>query len=132
LTAKQPAAAIKASDSSGFGAAKALRNDSINILRGDLDKENCKLKEDNLMSRHTDRFPTPHRRIGYWPVILGSLRFNANPMAEEVDHIERVKSAIVFDISRPQKGRLMDVAEGQRLCEIVILNSLWRINISFD
>jgi hypothetical protein len=65
--------------------------------------------------RHSNRFPAPHQRSGYLPVILGSLCFNVNPMAKEIDHIERIKPAIVFDISLSQKLRLMDVVEGQRL-----------------
>ena len=52
-------------------------------------------------------------------------------MAKEIDHIERVKSAIVFDVSRPQKVRLMDVVEGQRLCEIGVLNPFGRIDSFF-
>ena len=57
--------------------------------------------------------------------------FNVNPMAKEIDHIERVKSAIVFDVSRPQKVRLMDVVEGQRLGEIGVLNPFGRIDSFF-
>ena len=52
-------------------------------------------------------------------------------MAKQIDHIERVKSAIVFDIARPQKVRLMDVVEGQRLCEIGVLNPFGRIDSFF-
>jgi hypothetical protein len=52
-------------------------------------------------------------------------------MAKQIDHIERVRPAIVFDISRSQKVRLMDVVEGQRLSEIGILNPLWRIDSFF-
>lgn len=52
-------------------------------------------------------------------------------MAKQIDHIEGVKSAIVLDISRPQKVCLMDVVEGQRLCEIGILNPFGRIDSFF-
>ena len=52
-------------------------------------------------------------------------------MAKQIDYIEGVESAIIFDISRSQKVRLMDVVEGQRLRKIGILNPLRRIGSFF-
>jgi hypothetical protein len=52
-------------------------------------------------------------------------------MAKQIDHIERVKSAIILDVSRSHKVRLMDVVEGQGLCEIGILNPFCPIESFF-
>ena len=52
-------------------------------------------------------------------------------MAIQIDHIERIESAVVFDIARSQKVRLVDIVEGQCLCEIRILNPLGTIGTFF-
>jgi hypothetical protein len=53
LTTKQPAPATKASASLELRAAKAVPNDVVKVVQGDLDKEGYNLKVDDLMGKHT-------------------------------------------------------------------------------
>jgi hypothetical protein len=55
LTAKQPAPATKASASSELRAAKAVPNDVVKVVQGDLNMEGYNLKVDGLMGKDTGR-----------------------------------------------------------------------------
>jgi hypothetical protein len=69
--------------------------------------------------------------LGDWPIRLGSLRFDINLVAENVDHIERVKLAIPFDVSWPDKVGLMDVVDVERFLEIRIFDTFGDVTSFF-
>ena len=52
-------------------------------------------------------------------------------MAEKVDHIERVKLAIPFDVSWPDKVGLMDVVDVERFFKIRIFDTLGDVTSFF-
>jgi hypothetical protein len=54
-----------------------------------------------------------------------------DPVAVEVDNVERIEAAIVFDISWTHEIRLMDMVDFQRFCEIRILDPFGEIRSFF-
>ena len=54
-----------------------------------------------------------------------------NPVAEDIDHIERVKLAIPFDVPRPDKVGLMDVVDVERFSKIRIFDALGDVTSFF-
>ena len=69
--------------------------------------------------------------MGNWAIRLGSLRFDINPVAENIDHIERVKLAIPFDVPRSDKVGLMDVIDVERFSKIRIFDTLGDVTSFF-
>ncbi len=64
-------------------------------------------------------------------VVFPSLWMEKDPVAVEIDHIERIETAIVLDISWTHQIRLMDMVDFQRLCEIRILDPFGEIRSFF-
>jgi hypothetical protein len=54
-----------------------------------------------------------------------------NPVAVEIDNVERIETTIVLDISWTHEIRLMDMVDFQRLCEIGILDPFGKIRSFF-
>ena len=54
-----------------------------------------------------------------------------NPVAKDIDHIERVKLAIPFDVPRPDKVGLMDVVDVERFLKIRIFDTLGDVTSFF-
>jgi len=81
--------------------------------------------------RQPDRFPAAKQALGYWPVRLGPLWLDINPVAEKIVHIERVKLAIPFDVPWTDKVGLMDVIDVERFFKIRIFDTLGDITSFF-
>jgi hypothetical protein len=64
-------------------------------------------------------------------VVFVSLRMERDPVAVEIDNVERIETAIVLDISGAHEIRLMDMVDFQRLCEIGILDPFGKIRSFF-
>ena len=64
-------------------------------------------------------------------VVFVPLWMKKDPVAVEIDNVERVEAAIVFDISWTHQIRLMDMVDFQRFCEIRILDSFGEIRSFF-
>ena len=58
------------------------------------------------------------------PVISGSLGFDVDPMATHINHVERVKLSVSFDVPGTHEVRLVDVVTAECLPEVRILDSL--------
>lgn len=54
-----------------------------------------------------------------------------DPVAVEIDNVERIETAIVFDISWTHEIRLMDMVDSQRFSEIRILDPFGEIRSFF-
>ena len=78
-----------------------------------------------------DRFPAAKQALGDLPICLGSLGFDINPVAEDIDHIERVKLAIPFDVPWPDKVGLMDMVDVERFLKIRIFDTLGDVTSFF-
>lgn len=78
-----------------------------------------------------DHFPAAEQALGYLPIRFGSQWFDINPVAENIDHIERVKLAIPFDVSWPDKVGLMDVVDVERFFKIRIFDTLGDVTSFF-
>ena len=66
--------------------------------------------------------PGSHQTGGNLLILLRSLRFDVNAMAEKIHHIKGVKLAIIFDIPRTDQVGLVYVIKVQGLGEIGIFN----------
>ena len=55
-------------------------------------------------------------------VFFGALRFNKNLMAEDIHHVERIKSAVIFDVPRPHEISLVNIVNCNRFGKIWILD----------
>ena len=64
-------------------------------------------------------------------VVFLSLWMEKDPVAVEIDNVERVETAIVFDVSWAHEICLMDIVDFQRLCEIRILDPFGKIRSFF-
>jgi hypothetical protein len=64
-------------------------------------------------------------------VVFLSLWMEKDPVAAEIDNVERIETAIVLDISWTHEIGLMDMIDFQGLCEIGILDSFGEIRSFF-
>jgi hypothetical protein len=64
-------------------------------------------------------------------VVFVSLWMEKDPVAVEIDNVERIETTIVLDISWAHEIRLMDMVDFQRLCEIGILDPFGEIRSFF-
>lgn len=74
--------------------------------------------------RHPDRLPAPLKAGAHLAITLGSLRFNVDLMAEQIEDIERRESAIALDIAGIHQVCLVTVVKAQCLRKIGILSQL--------
>ena len=81
--------------------------------------------------RQPDRFPASEQTAGNLSIVFGSLWFNVNLMAIKIHHIERVKFAITFYISRANKIGLMNIVNRKRFFKIRVLNAFGNIRSFF-
>ena len=80
------------------------------------------IKEQKI--RQPDHFPAAKQALDDLPIRFGSQWFDIDPVTEKVDHIERVKLAIPFDVSWSDKVGLMDVVDVERFFKIRIFDTL--------
>jgi len=80
---------------------------------------------------HPNGLPAPEQSRGDFAVLLGSLRFNVDPVAEAVHDVECVKLPIPFDVSWTDQIGLVDVVEIESLRKIWIFNSFGNIRSFF-
>ena len=81
--------------------------------------------------RQPDRFPAPEQAAGQLLIVLGSLGFNVDLMAQQVHHIERIKLAVAFNISGANQIGLVNIVNAERLSEIWVLNAFRNIRSFF-
>jgi hypothetical protein len=75
--------------------------------------------------------PGADQAQSYGSVVFASLWMKKDPVAVEIDHIERIETAVVLDISWTHQIRLMDMVDFRRLCEIRILDPFGEIRSFF-
>lgn len=62
--------------------------------------------------RDTHGLPAPHEACRYVKVFLRSLGLDVDPVARDVDDVERIESAVVLDIPGTDEVHLMHVVDG--------------------
>ena len=67
---------------------------------------------------HTHSLPTADQAQSHGLVVFSSLRVKKDSVTREIHDIERIETSIVFDVSWPEKVRLMDVVDPQGFSEI--------------
>ena len=73
--------------------------------------------------RDTHGLPAPHETSSHVEVFLGSLGFDIDPVAEHIHDVERIESAVVFDIPGTDEIHLMQVVDSPRFREVGILDT---------
>jgi len=66
----------------------------------------------------THGFPAANQALGDGCVVFAAQGLNKDPMAVEIDDMERIEPPVVFDVTRAEKVGLMDVVASQRFLEI--------------
>ena len=80
---------------------------------------------------HAHRFPTADQAQSHGLVVFFSLRMKKDPVTVKIHDVERIETSIVFDVSRPEEVRLMDVVDPQGLCEIRVFHPFGGIGSFF-
>jgi hypothetical protein len=75
--------------------------------------------------------PAADQAQSHGVVVFLSLWMEKDPVAVEIDNVERVEPAIVLDIPWAHEICLMDMVDFQRLCEIGILDPFGEIRSFF-
>jgi hypothetical protein len=73
--------------------------------------------------RDTHALPAPHEALSHVEVLLCSLGFDIDPVAEHVHDVERIESAVVLDIPGTDEIHLMEVVDSPRVRKIGILDT---------
>jgi hypothetical protein len=81
--------------------------------------------------RNPHSLPATDQARSHSLIVFPSLRTEKDPVAEEIDDVERIETTIVLDISWAHKIRLMDMVESQRLCEIRVVDPFGEIRSFF-
>ena len=80
---------------------------------------------------HTHRLPTADQAQSHGLVVFSSLGVKKDSVTLEIHDIERIETPIVFDVSRPEEVRLMNVVDPQGLCEIRVFHPFGGIGSFF-
>jgi hypothetical protein len=80
---------------------------------------------------HTHGLPAADQAQSRGLVVFSSLRMEEDPVAVKIHDVERIETSIVFDVSRPEEVRLMDVIDPEGLSEIRVFHSFGGIRSFF-
>ena len=80
---------------------------------------------------HTHGLPTADQAQSRGLVVFSSLRMKEDPVAVKIHDVERIETSIVFDVSRPEEVRLMDVIDPEGFSEIRVFHSFGGIRSFF-
>jgi hypothetical protein len=80
----------------------------------------------------THGLPAPHEALSHVGVLLRSLGLDVDPVTEHVDDVERIESAIPFDVAGADKIHLMHVVDGCHFGEIRIFDPLRNVGSFFS
>ena len=81
--------------------------------------------------RDTHGLPAPHETLSHVGVLLRSLGFDIDPVAEDIDDIERIESAVVLDVPGTDEIHLMHIVDSPRFREIGILDTFRDVSSFF-
>jgi hypothetical protein len=73
--------------------------------------------------RDTHSLPAPYEALSHVEVFLGSLGLDIDPVAEHVHDVQRIESAVPFDIPGTDEIHLMQVVDSPRFREVGILDT---------
>jgi hypothetical protein len=80
---------------------------------------------------HTHGLPTVYQAQSRGLVVFSSLRMQEDPVAVKIHNVERIETSIVFDVSRPEEVRLVDVIDPEGFSEIRVFHSFGGIRSFF-
>jgi len=80
---------------------------------------------------HPHAFPAVDQSLHHRIVVFSSLRMEKDPVAVEIDDVERKKTSIALDISRSDEIGLVDVVAPQGIGEVRIFHPLGDIRSFF-
>jgi hypothetical protein len=82
--------------------------------------------------RDTHGLPAPHEACRYVKVFLRSLGLDVDPVAEDIHDVERIESAVPFDIAGTDEIHLMHVVDGCHCGEIGVFDTLRNVGSFFS
>ena len=82
--------------------------------------------------RDTHGLPAPHEALSHVNVFLRSLGLDVDPVAEDIHDVERIESAVPFDIAGTDEIHLMHVVDGCHCGEIGVFDTLRNVGSFFS
>ena len=81
--------------------------------------------------RDAHGLPTAQKALADVGILFRSLSLCVDFMAEQVDDIQRIESAVIFDVARPHQIHLVDVVASQSFGEVRVFDPFGRIGSFF-